>query len=72
MNQDELEDWALRVLQTLQDFCDEAQEAAGDPYGEGELLDVRVLMLEYEHMIKGLSLHLVQLPAMTDEEKEKG
>ncbi len=54
MNQAELENWSLMALQTLQDFCDEAQEAAGDPDGEGELTDVRAVMAEYERIAQGL------------------
>lgn len=53
INYDELEDWALRTLQTLQDFCDDAQEAAGNPDGEDQLPDVRALMLEYEQIAAG-------------------
>ena len=34
MNQEYLEDWAGRAVQELQEFCDEAQAAAGNPDGE--------------------------------------
>lgn len=54
MNQPDLEDWSLRAMQTLQDFCDEAQEAAGDPDDEGELRDVRAVMADYERIAQGL------------------
>ena len=48
MNYEHLEDWAGRVVQELQEFCDEAQAAAGNPDGEDQLLSVRVLIREYE------------------------
>ena len=48
MNQEHLEDWACRAVHELQEFCDEAQAAAGNPDGEDQLLSVRVLIKEYE------------------------
>lgn len=54
INYDELEDWADRVMQELQEFCDDAQEAAGNPDGEDQLPGVRALMEEYERISKGL------------------
>lgn len=45
---DQLEDWALRTMQELQDFCDDAQEAAGNPDGEDQLIGTRELMAEFE------------------------
>ena len=48
MNSHHLEDWAYRAAQTLQDFVDAAQEAAGDPDGDGELQDVRDLLRELD------------------------
>ena len=54
MNADHLEDWAHRAAQLLQDFCDEAQEAAGDPDGETELLDARALLHELDRIARGL------------------
>jgi len=54
MNHDHLEDWAYRVAQVLQDFCDEAQEAVGNPDGEDQLLDVRAMLLELDRIARGL------------------
>ena len=53
MNHEELEDWSLRTMQLMQDFCDEAQVAAGNPDGEDQLPDVRALMFEYECIAAG-------------------
>lgn len=53
MNSELLQDWAARAVQELQDFCDEAQEAAGNPDGEDQLLSVRVLIKEYEEIAAG-------------------
>lgn len=50
MNHEALEDWSLRAMQALQDVCDEAQDAAGDPDGEDQCLDLRELMAEFEEM----------------------
>lgn len=68
MNHDELEDWALRALQTLQDFCDEAQAAAGNPDGEDQLLDVRALMLEHERIAAGLPTWQARCQSGPDDE----
>lgn len=46
MNHDDLENWAVRVCEELQDFCNEAQEAAGDPDGEDCLPGTRALLSE--------------------------
>ena len=53
MNHDDLEDWAFRTMQALQDIVDDAQEAAGKPDGECQCLDIRALMEEYEAIRKG-------------------
>ena len=61
MNHHHLEDWAYRAAQTLQDFVDAAQEAAGDPDGDTELQDVRDLLRELDLIARGLdpwSTHL--------------
>ncbi len=68
MNQGELESWSLRALQTLQDFCDEAQEAVGVPDGDDQLPDVRALMLEYERIAQGLPSWQAQCMAHDDDE----
>ena len=54
MNQHHLEDWAYRAAQTLQDFCDEAQESVGNPDGEDQLTDVRALLRELDLIARGL------------------
>ena len=61
-----LECWAERVMQELQDFCDEAQHSAGNPDGEDCLLGTRALMSEYERIKQGLPLWQIAL----DEEDE--
>ncbi|HHJ80130.1 MAG TPA: hypothetical protein ENJ65_00690 [Candidatus Tenderia electrophaga] len=48
-----LQDWAGRAVQELQDFCDEAQIAAGNPDGDDQLIGVRALIKEYEDMVAG-------------------
>ncbi len=53
MSIDDLQDWAQRTAQELQDFCDEAQEAAGNPDGEDQLASVRALLEEHCRIIKG-------------------
>lgn len=54
MNIDKLEDWAHRAVQELQDFCDEAQETAGDAEGETELPGTRALIEEFNQLNKGI------------------
>lgn len=54
MDIDQLEDWAHRAAQELQDFCDEAQEAAGDQAGETELPGTRALIEEFNQLNKGI------------------
>ena len=68
MNQDDLEDWALRTMQALQDICDEAQAAAGNPDGEDQALDIRALMLEYEQIAAGRPAWQAKLAAQDDHE----
>ena len=53
---EDLQDWAERVVQELQDLCDEAQAAAGEPDGEGEMRVTRGMIEEYERIKKGLPL----------------
>lgn len=48
---DRLESWALMAAEALQEFCDEAQEAAGDPDGEGELPTVRALLRDLDDIV---------------------
>lgn len=53
MNHDELEDWSHRAAQALQECCDDAQAAAGNPDGEDQLRDIRALLQEHCDIIKG-------------------
>ena len=46
-----LEQWAVMAAQELQDFCDDAQEAAGDPDGEGECPGTRMLLRELDEIM---------------------
>lgn len=48
---EKLENWATMAAQELQDVCDEAQEAAGDPDGESELPGVRQLIRELDEIM---------------------
>lgn len=61
MNVDELEDWALRAVQTLQDIVDEAQESSGNPDGTDALIDIRQLIEEHQHIQSGLPVWQIQL-----------
>lgn len=65
---DELEDWARRTMQALQEVCDDAQEAAGNPDGEDQLSDVRGLMFEYERIVKGLPAWQAKVSTIPDDE----
>ena len=53
MNQDDLESWAVRACEELQDFCNEAQLSAGDPDGEGCLPGTRALLAEADAIFTG-------------------
>lgn len=46
-----LEDWSLRVAQILQDVCDDAQMAAGNPDGTDQLPDIRELLEEHSRIM---------------------
>ncbi len=48
---DRLEGWAVMAAQELQDLCDEAQEAAGDPDGVDQLPGVRQLIHELDDIM---------------------
>lgn len=50
---DELEDWSTRAAQALQDMCDEAQMAAGNPDGTDQLPDIRALLDEHNRIMHG-------------------
>lgn len=60
---DDLEDWALRAMQTLQDIVDQAQQNTGDPDGESECRDIRALMDEFERLRQGKPTWQVTLMA---------
>jgi hypothetical protein len=70
INHDELEDWALRTMQTLQEVCDDAQVAAGNPDGEDQCQDIRALMDEYERIMQGLPAWQAKVNAMPCDEPE--
>lgn len=46
-----LEDWSLRVAQILQDVCDDAQMASGNPDGDDQLPDIRALLDEHNRIM---------------------
>ena len=50
---DDLIAWADKAVQDLQEFCDEAQAAAGDPYGDDCLRGTRALIAEYDAIKSG-------------------
>lgn len=61
INHDDLEGWATRAAQELQEFCDDAQEAAGNPDGEDQLPGVRGLIRELDAILKGEPLWQMQV-----------
>lgn len=63
INHDDLEDWAYRAMQTLQDIVDGAQQDAGNPDGDDECRDIRALMGEFERIRQGQPLWQVTLMA---------
>lgn len=54
MDTEQLESWALRACEALQEFCDEAQIAAGNPDGEDQLQDIRALLDEHSQITADL------------------
>jgi len=48
---DRLEGWAVMAAQELQDICDEAQEATGNPDGEDQLPGIRMLLRELDEIM---------------------
>ena len=48
---DRLELWATFAAEALQEVCDDAQEAAGDPDGEGEQLAIRGLLKDLDDIL---------------------
>ena len=53
MNIAELEEWSVFACEALQEFCDEAQIAAGNPDGEDQLLDIRALLADHSRIMAG-------------------
>ena len=53
IDKDDLIAWADRAAQDLQEFCDEAQAAAGNPDGEDQLRSTRALIAEYDAIKSG-------------------
>lgn len=47
-----LESWAERAAQELQEFCDDAQIAAGNPDGEDQLIGTRQLISELDGILE--------------------
>lgn len=50
---EQLEDWAQRVVQELQEVCDDAQIIAGRPFAEDQHPDLRALIKEHEQISTG-------------------
>ena len=48
---DKLEYWATRAAEELQQFCDDAQQAAGNPDGVDQLPGVRQLISEINEIL---------------------
>ena len=69
INTDDLFDWSCLASHMLQHFCDEAQDAAGDPYGDGELRDVRWLLAELDRIHQGLPAWQARVDAKSDAAK---
>lgn len=57
-----------RTAQALQDFCDEAQVAAGNPDGEDQLQDIRELLAEHTAIVSGEGFLMHQLRVGSEEE----
>jgi len=53
INTYELESWAQRAAEALQEFVDEAQEASGNPDAEDQLMDIRELLQEHNQIMAG-------------------
>ena len=64
MNHDDLENWASRVVEELQDFCNEAQEAAGNPDGEDCLPGTRALIAELDCIFNNRPVWQTQIAAL--------
>lgn len=67
MNIEELEDWAFRAMQALQEVVDDAQMAAGKPDAEDEALDIRGLMAEYERIARGQPAWQARISDLSDD-----
>jgi len=56
---DALESWAVMAAEELQQFCDDAQEAAGNPDGTDQLPGVRQLIAELDDILKPVWLEII-------------
>lgn len=56
---DALESWAIAAAQELQEICDDAQAAAGDPEGTDQLPGVRQLLADLNAIIQPAWLELI-------------
>lgn len=61
INYDDLEDWALRAVQEMQEVCDDAQISKGKPFAEDEHPDMRALMREHERIMAGMPTWQAQI-----------
>lgn len=67
MNVDDLEDWAIRASQAMQDIIDEAERAEGN---DGETTapvsdccpDLRALLSELDQIVAGVTLDAIKEP----------
>jgi len=46
--------WSDSACQALQEFCDDAQVASGNPDGEDQLLDIRDLLNDHVKISKDI------------------
>lgn len=56
---DALESWAIMAAEELQQFCDDAQDAAGNPDGTDQLPGVRQLIAELDDILKPTWLEII-------------
>ena len=54
MDVDQLEEWSLRAVQSLQEIVDEAQAASGNPDGDDQSIDLRLLIEEHSRICSGM------------------
>lgn len=67
---DQLEEWAPRAAQALQDIADEAQAASANPQGQDQCTDLRALIAELDAILAadwttaGPDIHAAGLDAL--------